>query len=122
MSARCTVSRDLEVYVDVDDTLVRWAGPKAIPCIRVIEHVRALKEGGAVLTCWSTGGAEYARKVTSDLGIEDLFVRFLAKPQIMIDDQPPSEWRTMKIVHPFNASETDDPVGIYWADLDLPPR
>ena len=113
------MGQDLVVFVDVDDTLVRWAGSKSIPSTMVIAHVRALKAGGAKLTCWSTGGSEYARKVAVDLGIEDLFVQFLAKPHIMIDDQVPSDWRTMRIVHPLNVGAVDDPVGKYLADLGL---
>lgn len=34
---------DLVVYVDVDDTLLRFAGPKSIPIPASIEHVRALQ-------------------------------------------------------------------------------
>ena len=81
------------VYVDVDDTLVRWAGTKRIPIPRVVERVRALHAEGAALYLWSTGGADYARTVAANLGIEECFVRFLPKPTLIIDDQAVQDWR-----------------------------
>jgi hypothetical protein len=91
------------VYVDVDDTLVRSAGPKRIPMTAVIEHVRELHRGGATLYCWSRGGAEYARTSAREVGIEACFVAFLPKPDAMLDDQPPSDWRELVVVHPNEA-------------------
>jgi len=90
------------VFVDVDDTLVRSAGSKRIPITPVAERVVALKQAGATLYCWSTGGAAYAREVARELGLEHCFVAFLPKPTIMLDDQPPAEWRLCRHVHPFN--------------------
>lgn len=81
------------VLVDVDDTLVRTAGTKRIPMVRTIERVRALHAEGHELYLWSTGGAEYARESAVELGIEQLFVGFLPKPQVYIDDQEFGEWR-----------------------------
>ena len=95
------------VFVDVDDTLVRSAGSKRIPIDAVVERVRALKQAGATLYCWSTGGAEYARASASEVGLEDCFVLFLPKPTIMIDDQPPAEWRLCRCVHPFNIASIE---------------
>jgi hypothetical protein len=57
------------VFVDVDDTLVRSAGTKRIPIASVAERVRALRDAGATLYCWSTGGAEYARSAAIELGL-----------------------------------------------------
>jgi hypothetical protein len=51
---------------------------------------------------WSTGGADYAREVARELGLEHCFVAFLPKPTIMLDDQAPAEWRLCRHVHPFN--------------------
>ncbi|MGC4089458.1 MAG: hypothetical protein QM756_16525 [Polyangiaceae bacterium] len=73
------------VFVDVDDTLARSAGSKRIPITPVAERVGALKEGGATLCCWSTGGADYAREVARELRLEHSFVAFLPKPKIMLD-------------------------------------
>jgi len=92
------------VFVDVDDTLVRSAGTKRIPIVAVVDRVKALKHVGATLYCWSTGGAVYARESAIDLGLEGCFVAFLPKPTIILDDQPPAEWRLCRHVHPFNVA------------------
>lgn len=95
------------VFVDVDDTLVRSAGSKRIPIASVAERVAALKQAGATLYCWSTGGADYAREVAQELGLEHCFVAFLPKPTIMLDDQAPAEWRLCRHVHPFNVDSIE---------------
>lgn len=92
------------VFVDVDDTLVRQFGKKRIPMSAVVAHVEALHAAGHVLYCWSSGGADYARESAEELGIAHVFVGFLPKPTVMIDDQAPSEWRTMRVVHPNEAA------------------
>ncbi|MBB6049368.1 hydrolase [Armatimonas rosea] len=89
-------------FVDVDDTLVRSVGTKRIPMVRTIEHVRTLKNDGWGLYCWSAGGGEYARQSAEELGIADCFVGFLPKPNLMIDDLRPDEWRGFSILHPSN--------------------
>jgi len=88
------------VFVDVDDTLLRDIGGKQIPIPATVRHVRTLHDQGATLYCWSSGGAEYAKTSAEWLGIADCFVAFLPKPDVMIDDQALSEWRTLRIVHP----------------------
>ena len=90
----------LIVYVDVDDTLVRSAGSARIPMPGAIAHVRQLKQQGAELYCWSSGGAAYARSSAEELGLADCFSAFLPKPHILLDDQPVGEWRRMAQVHP----------------------
>src|SRR4051794_34841447 len=95
------------VFVDVGDTLVRSGGSKRFPIAALVDRVRALKQAGATLYCWSTGGAEYARVSARDVGLEDCFVSFLPKPTIMIDDQPPAERRLCRCVHPFNVASID---------------
>lgn len=89
------------VYVDVDDTLVRWAGTKRIPIPRAIERARQLHRDGALLFLWSTGGAECARSIARDLDIEGCFEAFLPKPTLVIDDQAMHEWRDCKHEYPF---------------------
>lgn len=86
--------------MDVDETFVRSAGTKRIPMPAVIEHIRALKEQGAALYCWSSGGADYARRSAAEFGIEDCFVGFLPKPNMILDDQDLRDWRNLKCVHP----------------------
>jgi predicted HAD superfamily phosphohydrolase YqeG len=89
------------VYVDVDDTLVRWAGTKRIRIPRVIERIRSLHAEGASLYLWSSGGADYARSVATDLGIETCFAGFLPKPTLIIDDQAVQDWRDCKHERPI---------------------
>lgn len=93
-------STPLYVYVDVDDTLVRSAGSKRIPITAVIEHIRALKREGAVLYCWSAGGASYAQESAKEFAVEDCFEGFLPKPNIILDDAPVNLWPGCATVHP----------------------
>ncbi len=88
------------IYVDVDDTFVRSVGTKRIPMPATIRHIRALKEQGAQMYCWSSGGAEYAQSSAREFGIEDCFTAFLPKPQILIDDQNIGDWRDLQWIHP----------------------
>ena len=63
------MNRSLCIYVDVDDTFVRSAGSKRIPIPSVIRHVIELHGHGALLYCWSSGGADYARLSAEEFGI-----------------------------------------------------
>ncbi|APR85217.1 Hypothetical protein A7982_10566 [Minicystis rosea] len=92
------------IFVDVDDTLVRSAGSKRIPMSHVIEQVRALHAAGVVLYCWSTGGDRYAHRSAIELGVADCFAGFLSKPNLLIDDQPPADWRGLVCLHPNEAA------------------
>jgi phosphoserine phosphatase len=91
------------VFVDVDDTLVRSVGTKRIPMPNVIRTIRRLKTQGATLYCWSSGGSEYARTSAKEFGLEDCFVSYLPKPEVMIDDQPFQDWRRLRHVYPLQA-------------------
>ncbi len=88
------------IYVDVDDTFVRSVSTKRVPMPATIRHIRELKQQGATLYCWSSGGADYAQSSAREFGIEDCFVAFLPKPQLLIDDQNINDWRDLKCVHP----------------------
>jgi predicted HAD superfamily phosphohydrolase YqeG len=96
----------LVIYIDVDDTLVRTFGNKRIPRKEVVNHVKQLKAEGAILYCWSTGGATYARESAIELGIEYCFEGFLPKPEIYIDDMELHEWRSCRWINPSNCSNT----------------
>ncbi len=91
-------------YVDVDDTLVRSFGDKRIPMPSVVRCVRELSQRNALLYCWSSGGAEYARLTAEQLGIADCLQAFLPKPTVLLDDQDVAEWRGLRQVHPANCS------------------
>ena len=90
------------IYVDVDDTFVRSVGTTRIPMPATIRQIRALYEQGATMYCWSSGGADYAQNSAREFGIEDCFVAFLPKPQVLIDDQNMGDWRDLKWFHPAN--------------------
>jgi hypothetical protein len=92
--------KNMIVFIDVDDTLVRSVGSKRIPMPRVIERVRALHLEGNTLYLWSTGGAEYAKSSAEELHIAECFSGFLPKPDLIIDDQAVSDWRACKHEYP----------------------
>jgi len=96
--------RGAAIYVDVDDTLVRHARVAPVPVTRVIDQVRRLHARGFLLYCWSTGGAEYARRIATELGVAGCFTAFLPKPTILIDDQEISAW----LLKSFHPSQVDD--------------
>jgi predicted HAD superfamily phosphohydrolase YqeG len=102
------MARQLYVYVDVDDTLVRSAGTKRVPIPAVVEHVRQLHAKGALLYCWSSGGADYARSAAEELKIAPCFVAFLPKPQIIIDDQLMAAWPQFLHVYPSSCRSFED--------------
>jgi cation transport ATPase len=95
-------SQKLIVFVDVDDTLVRSIGSKRIPMPRVVERVKRLRQEGATLYLWSTGGALYAQESAKELGILDCFAGFLPKPNLIIDDQTVADWRSCKHEYPMS--------------------
>jgi len=94
------MNRSLCIYVDVDDTLVRSIGSKRIPIPSVIQHVIELHEQGALLYCWSSGGADYARESAEEFGIGHCFTGYLPKPNVIIDDQLVAEWPRFLHIHP----------------------
>jgi len=94
------MSKPFYIYVDVDETFLRNYGTKQIPIPTVIEHIKSLKEQGAILYCWSSGGAEYAKESAEKFGIADYFLGFLPKPNIALDDVPFAKWRNLLEVHP----------------------
>lgn len=112
---RNEIEQPLVIYIDVDDTLVRTVGTKRIPISGMAEYVKALAADGAVLYCWSSGGAEYARIVADELGIMECFVAFLPKPHVMIDDQEVDAWRRLIQVYPGQCR--DMTVSSYWREV-----
>lgn len=98
------ISKRAVIYVDVDDTLVRHARTAPEPITRVIDQVRRLHARGFSLYCWSTGGAEYAQRIATELGVSECFAAFLPKPTILIDDQEISTW----LLKSFQPHSVDD--------------
>jgi FMN phosphatase YigB (HAD superfamily) len=74
------------VYFDVDDTLVCSIGKKRIIMPAVVAEVRRLKDEGAILYLWSSGGAAYCRETAIEFGIHECFTGFLPKPTVYVDD------------------------------------
>ena len=87
------------IFVDVDDTLVRSFGSKRIPISGMVALVRELRGQGAELYCWSTGGADYARRAAEELGVSGCFEAFLPKPQGLLDDVDMRDWKVLHL-HP----------------------
>ena len=94
----------LAVYVDVDETMLRSYGNRQIPIPSVIRQIKALHKQGAALYCWSCQGAEYARECAERCGVAHCFSAFLPKPQLLVDDQQPRQWRRFLHVHPSQCS------------------
>ena len=99
--------RKLNVYFDVDDTLVEWAhmnstraeDPTALrglqpACsyvwIPIQEHIDELKrlseEEDATIVVWSQGGSDWAEIVVKALCLEPFVDVCLTKPNIYFDD------------------------------------
>lgn len=91
---------ELVIYVDVDDTLIRSVGAKIIPISSVVEQVASLHKQGAIMYCWSSGGAKYAERIAKELNMSHCFEAFLPKPNYLIDDMSLLSWRYLKELHP----------------------
>jgi hypothetical protein len=77
--------KNANIFVDVDLTLVDAHG-KLLEGAR--DALQRLRDEGCHLFLWSTGGAEYCRKVARLYEMSDFFEGFTAKPDIIIDDMP----------------------------------
>jgi hydroxymethylpyrimidine pyrophosphatase-like HAD family hydrolase len=96
------------IYFDVDDTLIHWDenytqpvdGGVEITCPhdgqishhRVHErHVRFLRKQvakGRGVVVWSAGGVGWAKAVVEALGLSELNIMVLSKPDKAVDDLP----------------------------------
>lgn len=88
------------IFVDVDDTFVRSYGSTRIPIPHVLKYLQYIYDEGAILYCWSSGGGEYAERSATEFGIASLFIGFLPKPNILIDDVAIEDWRYLEQRHP----------------------
>jgi hypothetical protein len=70
-----------------------------------IQHVRNLKNQGAVLFCWSSGGAVNAKQSAQEFSITDGFEAFLSEPNIMLDDQQIGSWKQYICIHPSSCGD-----------------
>ncbi|GAA5511232.1 hydrolase [Novipirellula caenicola] len=92
------------IYIDVDDTLIRTFGTKQIPMTPCVDYVRRMHADGHALYCWSRGGAEYSRNVAVSLGIDECFLGFLPKPDVVLDDRGADLLDYCEFILPSNAS------------------
>jgi len=77
--------KNANIFVDVDLTLVD-PNLKLLPGAK--EALQRLRDEGCHLFLWSTGGADYCRKIAHLYGMTEFFEGFTAKPDIIIDDMP----------------------------------
>lgn len=97
------------IYLDAEDTLVSALADKSIPRERLVGRVRELAQKGAGLYLWSRNGAERARQVAVELGVEDCFRAFLPKPQVLIDAEALEDWSLSEIhAAAFNSVRLED--------------
>jgi predicted HAD superfamily phosphohydrolase YqeG len=87
------------IYLDAEDTLVSSTADTRISQERMVERVRELASRGAGLYLWSRQGAEHARRIAAERGIEGCFRAFLPKPEVLIDSQALEDW-TISEIHP----------------------
>lgn len=98
------IKSEMNIYVDVDDTLVIWGKPA--PDERVIAikdpydgtehylrphagHIKVLKDRkarGAVVHVWSASGYKWAEAVVCALGLQEYVDYVQSKPVLYIDD------------------------------------
>lgn len=88
------------VFIDVDDTLVRSFGSKQIPITHSVNCLKKLFQNGVEIFLWSSGGAEYCKKVAQNLGVSECIKGYLPKPNAYIDDQKMEEWKLCKHYYP----------------------
>ena len=77
--------KNVNIFVDVDLTVVDEQG-RLLP--NAVEGLLTLREAGCRLFLWSTGGAEYCRRIAERYEIAPLFDAFLPKPDLYVDDMP----------------------------------
>src|ERR1017187_4361432 len=71
------------VSIDVDLTLIDEEGC-LLPGAK--EAIAKIQAADCKITLWSLAGAEYAKAVAARHKIENLFVGFAGKPDVVIDD------------------------------------
>jgi hypothetical protein len=99
--------KEVVIFIDGDDTLLRSFGTKQIPIPTAIQYVRDVFQAGSTLYLWSRGGAEYSRDVAKSLGIEHCFTGFLPKPDVIVDDRLLQLLDHCEFIHPNNVGFKD---------------
>lgn len=103
------VNSEMNIYFDVDDTLVVWGkvkqGEKCVaitdpydgsqyylrPHVGHIKVLRDRKARGATIHVWSASGHKWAETVVRALGLEQYVDFVLSKPMMYVDDLQASD-------------------------------
>jgi cation transport ATPase len=88
------------IYIDVDGTLERSLLGFKTSNESMVDAIRRLHGEGMTIYIWSADGAEKAREAARRAGIESLCADFLPKPNLLVDDKPPSRWKDFKRLKP----------------------
>ena len=91
------------VFIDVDLTLV-----DAHTNLRegVVDALQEMVDYGYSLYAWSHGGYSRADQVVTMYHLEHYFKGWMGKPDMIIDDSPPSELVSERRVNYLNAGES----------------
>ena len=109
-----TITNDLALFFDVDNTLIRYASMKSEWAVEVHDaqtcntfyvhpieqHILILKRAksrGRQIIVWSAGGSKWAETVVKALGLEELVDYCMSKPEVVCDDTPLKDWKTVNL-------------------------
>lgn len=100
-----TVKNEKTIFIDVDDTLVKWSnrdltnlitindrsGPISLsPNEFTIAELKRHKKEGKAIIVWSQGGYKWATKVVKALQLVEYVDMIISKPCLFYDDLPAS--------------------------------
>jgi hypothetical protein len=83
----------LNIFIDVDGTLLNsneGVDPHAEEILRQIRRKLDAEYPDSGLYLWSGAGGDYARSKAEEHGLAGFFSGFAGKPDVIIDDNPPS--------------------------------
>lgn len=110
-----TIKNDNIVFVDVDDTLIKWNVSEHDTDIVYINfsgerhkhsviraNVDALLKHNSrnhAIVVWSQGGFQWAEAVVKALGLESKVTAVMSKPKFLIDDLQSNMWMPIAKLH-----------------------
>ena len=109
---------DKAVFVDVDDTLIKWGSGAGAPGWEPIlgqtfwkysKHVQQIKEHasrGQTVIIWSAGGVQWAENAVRLLDLEEYVTAVICKPSWVFDDLPAEEFMPKsRFIKPDNTED-----------------
>lgn len=104
-----TVKSEVNIFFDVDDTLVIWGLKREETSLSVVDpydnkivylgvhnpHVKLLKNHfarGSYVTVWSANGYRWAEVIIRALQLENYVHLVMSKPRAHVDDKPCADW------------------------------